>query len=70
MTYQPVSSSCIAEIGYEPSHRTLAIRFRGGREYCYADIAPEMYQALLAAASIGSYFNARVRNAYPYQRTR
>ena len=70
MTYQPVSSSCIAELGYDLSDKTLAVRFHGGREYWYAGIAPETYQALLTAGSIGKYFNAEVRDAYPHQRAR
>jgi hypothetical protein len=70
VTYQRVSSSCIAEVGYDPSDRTLAVRFHSGREYWYAGVPPETHQALLAAASIGSYFNAEVRDAYPDHRAR
>ena len=70
MTYQPVSSSCIAEVAYDQSHKTLAIRFYGGREYWYAGIPPETHQALLTAPSIGRYFNAMVRDAYPHHRAR
>ena len=68
MTYQHVSSSCITEVGYDLSENTLAVRFHNGREYWYAGIPPETHQALLAATSIGGYFNAEVRDAYPHQR--
>jgi hypothetical protein len=68
VTFLPVSSSCIAEVGYDPIDSTLAIRFHGGREYRYAGIPPQTHEALLAAASIGSYFNAEIRDAYPCQR--
>jgi hypothetical protein len=68
VTYQRVSSSCIAEIGYDLFDETLAVRFHGGSEYRYAGIPPETHQALLAADSIGRYFNAEVRDAYPHQR--
>lgn len=70
MTYERVSSTCIAEIGYDPPDRTLAIRFHNGREYCYADIPPQAHRDLLAADSIGAYFNAAIRDAYPHRRTR
>jgi hypothetical protein len=70
LTYQRVSSSCIAEVSYDLTDEILAVRFHNGREYWYARIPPETHQALLAAASIGRYFNAKVRDAYPHHRTR
>ena len=68
MLYQRVSSSCIAEVGYDSSDQTLGVRFHGGGEYRYAGVPSETHQALLAADSIGRYFNAEVRDAYPHQR--
>jgi hypothetical protein len=68
VTFQSVSSSCIAEVGYDPSDNTLAIRFRGGREYRYAGIPPETHEALLVAGSVGGYFNAQIRDVFPFQR--
>jgi hypothetical protein len=70
LTYQRVSSSSIAEIGYDGHHKTLAIHFHSGRKYWYAGVPRGTYRALLAAASIGGYFNAQIRDAYPYQRAR
>ena len=70
MLFQRVSSSCIAEVGYDQSDQTLAVRFHGGAEYRYAAVPREIHQALLAADSIGRYFNAEVRDAYPHQRAR
>ena len=67
MFYQRVSSSCIAEVGYDLSDKTLAVRFLGGREYRYLGVPHETYQALLAADSIGGYFNKEVRDAYPHK---
>jgi hypothetical protein len=68
MLYQRVSSSCIAVVGYDLSDKTLAVRFHGGTEYRYTGVPLETYQALLAADSIGKYFNADVRDTYPHQR--
>ena len=70
MTYERVSSSCIVEVGYDLHDKTLAVRFHGGHEYWYAGIPPETHQALLAATSLGRYFNAEIRDAYPHQRAR
>lgn len=65
MLYRSVSSSCIAEVGYDPTDQTLAVCFHSHKEYRYVGVPHETYQALLAASSIGRYFNAEVRNAYP-----
>ena len=66
MLYQSVSSSCIAEVGYDSTDQILAVRFHRHEEYRYVGVPEEIYQALLAASSIGRYFNAKVRNAYPH----
>lgn len=65
MLYQCVSSSCIAAVGYDSTDQILAVRFHSQQEYRYVGVPDETYQALLAASSIGRYFNAEVRNAYP-----
>jgi hypothetical protein len=66
MLFQSVSSSCIAEVGYDSIDKILAVRFRGHQEYRYVGVPEHIYQALLTASSIGQYFNAAVRNAYPH----
>lgn len=66
MLFHSVSSSCIAEIGYDPVEQILGVRFHRHNEYRYVGVPEEIYQALLAASSIGQYFNANVRNAYPH----
>lgn len=70
MTYQRVSSSSIAEVGYDSSARTLAIRFHNGREYWYADVPRATLEALLCADSIGAFFHAEIRDSYSFQRIR
>ena len=66
MLYQTVSSSCIAEVGYDSADQILAVRFHRHEEYRYIGVPEETYHALLAARSIGRYFNAEVRNAYTH----
>ena len=68
--YRRVSSSSIAEVGYDASAKTLAIRFHNGREYWYADFPPATLEALLGAPSIGAFFQAEIRDSYPFQRIR
>jgi hypothetical protein len=71
MEFVKVESSQIAEVGFEePS--TLGIRFKsksGITEYRYANVTAGIYQRLMAAPSIGSYFGQNIKSnptAYPF----
>ena len=61
MNTQTDKSSNIAGVSYWPGPRTMHITFRGGRTYRYRDVPQDLYEALLAADSIGKYFAAHVR---------
>ena len=66
MDRQPVSSSMIASIGYSPDSETLEVEFlKTGRVYEYYNVPPFMYDRLMEAASIGIFFNAEIKEAYP-----
>ena len=45
----------------------MRIRFTGGNEYDFCDVPEHVYRALLAAPSIGVYYNEHVRDRYPCQ---
>ena len=68
MHRQAVNSTNIRSIGYETTTQTLDIEFRGGSLYQYSGVGYAVYQALMSAASIGSYFYAHIRDQYPYTR--
>jgi hypothetical protein len=61
-------------VGYDEATSTLGIRFKPGRrspasEYHYANVLPDVFQALVSAESVGSYFINNIKNdptAYPY----
>ena len=55
----PVKSSQIEAIGYQGT--TLAIKFRGGSVYHYADVDAKTFAALQNAESIGKHFGQHVR---------
>lgn len=62
----PCKSSNIHEHGYDPTTRTLAVRFKGrdgkpGDLYHYHDVTPTTHAAMLKAESIGSFLNAHVK---------
>jgi len=67
MNRQPVQSSNIRAIGYDPATRTLEIEFHSGGIYQYFDVPESVHSGLLAAPSKGSYFNERIKDRYRYQ---
>ncbi len=62
-----VDSTCLDSVDYEPSTETMILDFDRGGVYSYATVPQAIYDALIAAASKGTYFNANIRNAgYAY----
>ena len=70
MIRQPVSSSNVKSVGYDPVKRTLEIECHGGRVYQYDDVPPSVHQALMAAASHGRFFRAHIMHKYHDRRVR
>lgn len=65
----PVQSKQIVEAGYEPDTKVLRVRFlHGNSVYEYQNVPQDVYDALMAAPSIGSYHAANIKNAFPYSR--
>lgn len=68
MLRDPVSSSNIASIGYDPGSETLEIEFTNGSIYQYFNVPAGLHEQLMAAPSKGQSLNTYIRNAYPYSR--
>lgn len=65
MDRQPVNSSSLASVGYNPESETLEVEFaKTGKVYEYYNVPAFMYERMLEAPSIGVFFNAEIRNAY------
>ena len=64
----PVTSSNIAEIGYDKASGTFEILFRNGRLYQYFDVPPQEHSELIKASSHGRYLNAHIKGRYRYAR--
>ena len=60
-------SRSLAWAQYHPRRRWLDIEFRTGKLYRYFNVPLRCYQQLLASESKGRYFNANIRNSFPYQ---
>ncbi len=68
MKREPVESSMIAAIGYNPDNQTLEVEFNDGNVYEYDDVEPEVYEEFMAADSHGRFFLANIRDNYPYRK--
>jgi len=61
MELHQVESSVIAAVGYDDEQRVLEVRFHTGRIYHYFDVPRSSFEKLLAASSVGQYFNRVIR---------
>lgn len=69
MERQPVNSSNLVSIGYEEGSSTLEVEFKGNIIYRYYNVPGFEYERLMAANSHGIYFNANIKDNYPYERS-
>lgn len=60
-----VSSSSLVSVGYDPETETLEVEFAKSGVYQYYNVPIFMHERLMMADSVGSFFNAEVRSAYP-----
>jgi len=65
---QTVSSSNVAELGYDSEGQDAYVRFLSGSLYKYKGVPQNEFDALLSAPSIGAYLNRNFKNVYPYER--
>jgi hypothetical protein len=68
MEREPVQSSNLATVGYDPQTEILEIEFQNGMIYQYFNVSPGVYDEFRTASSLGRYFNAMIRNKYPTSR--
>lgn len=63
-----VESSSVEAVGFDAERNELTIRFVGGGTYVYAMVPRSVFEALLAADSIGAFVNARVKPRFPVRK--
>lgn len=69
MNRQPVESSMLHSVGYDPVESILELEFHDGRFYQYGKVPEEIYRELMAADSKGRYFLTYIQDQYPFART-
>lgn len=63
-----VQSSALERVVYDEAAHTLCATFREtGRTYIYQEVPVEVYDGLIFADSLGSYFNVHIRDHYAYR---
>ena len=64
-----ITSSNIAEVGYDEDEAVLRILFKNGSIYDYENVPIGEYYGLLEAESAGKYFNKNIaRGGFRYKR--
>jgi len=61
---KPVQSSAISAIGYNPNSHKLTIDFKSGQTWEYDGVAPDHYDALMSADSVGKHFHEHIRGTF------
>ena len=64
-----VDSSAVSFIYYDEVAAELHVEFTSGRAYVYFGVPRSVYEALLAAPSVGAHFNEHIRDRYRYRRS-
>ena len=63
-----VDSSLLEEVGYEEEIEQLTVIFRKtGGTYLYFGVRPEIYEAMMAAGFVGSYFVKNIKDKFRYR---
>jgi hypothetical protein len=70
MKREPVKSSAILSIGYEPASHTLEVEFVSGTVYQYHQVEATTYRQFIKARSKGQFLDDRIRDEYPFSRVR
>ena len=61
-------STVIQNIRYNPISYTLRITFISGTVYDYLDVPPEIYVAMKASGSKGTYLNTHIKGHFNFRK--
>lgn len=68
MRREAVTSTNVAEVGFDANSRILEVQFKTGAVYQYFDVPQQIYDELRRASSIGGFINSNVKGHYRYAR--
>jgi hypothetical protein len=62
-----IESTAILRVSYNDTAKRLYVTFRdSGRTYAYHGVSKSTYEDLLQADSAGAYFNAFIKDRFPF----
>ena len=59
-----VNSSAISAVGYDPHSKIMSITFKQGSTYDFCGVPQHIFDGLISANSVGSYYNSHIRDMY------
>jgi hypothetical protein len=68
MDREPVISSNVVSVGYDPETLMLEVEFLDGALYQYFDVPETEANGLVGADSVGKYLNDNIKGRYRYAR--
>lgn len=63
-----VDSTAITAIDYDAERAKLLVRFTSGEQYVYVGVPGEVHRSFVDAESKGRFFQAEIRDRYPFNR--
>ena len=60
-------SSAVTGYGYDANSKTLAVQFKGGKTYRYADVPASVHAGFAEAKSVGKYVGSTIAGKYKSQ---
>lgn len=63
-----MDSTAIQAIDYDAERAKLLVRFQSGERYVYVGVPGEVHRSFLQAPSKGRFFQAEIRDRYPFNR--
>jgi hypothetical protein len=64
---QPVTSRALRSVGYNEQSSVLEIEFQNGTVYEFFDVPKVVHESLLAAPSIGRFFDAWIKPRFEFR---
>lgn len=61
MQRQPVKSSNVKSVGYDPASQMLEVEFTTGSVYQYPKVSGKEYETLIGADSVGRTLNTLIK---------
>lgn len=68
MHRDPVTSSSLNSVGYDPKRQILEVEFVNGDVYQYFDVPRQTYEEFLQAESMAQFMNWRIKERHRYKR--